>query len=138
MSSWDTNLWRNFCDPHWELICHNKWHPGTSETSTLPETAVGTHFNAQHGYKTTPVFLPAEGEASRLLLPSLVSLLSGSTIHPENNYSCILNVIGQVWESQKRVSINTNHRYYQVLGYLLIYLLTNLLIYFLTYLLSCP
>ena len=31
MSSWDTNPWSNFCDPHWELICHNKWHLRTSE-----------------------------------------------------------------------------------------------------------
>ena len=38
----------------------------------------------EHGTKTTPVFLPADGEASWLLLPSLVSLLSGSTVQPEN------------------------------------------------------
>ena len=25
---------KDFCDPHWELICHNKWNPGTSEIST--------------------------------------------------------------------------------------------------------
>ena len=31
----------------------------------------------EHGTKITQVFLPADGEASRLLLPSLVSLLSG-------------------------------------------------------------
>ena len=34
MSSWDTDPWSNFCDPHWELICPNKWHLGTSEIST--------------------------------------------------------------------------------------------------------
>ena len=38
----------------------------------------------KHGTKTTPVFLPADGEASWLLLPSLVSLLSGGTVQPEN------------------------------------------------------
>ena len=59
----------------------------------------------EHGTKTTPVFLPADGEASWLLLPSSVSLLSGSTVQPENTYSCILKVTGQVWESQKRISI---------------------------------
>ena len=37
----------------------------------------------KHGTKTTPVFLPADGEASWLLLPSSVSLLSGSTVQPE-------------------------------------------------------
>ena len=42
-----------------------------------PEVAVGTRCHAQHGTKTTSVFLPADGEASWLLLPSLVSLLSG-------------------------------------------------------------
>ena len=34
----------------------------------------------KHGTKTTPVFLPADGEASWLLLASLVSLLSGGTV----------------------------------------------------------
>ena len=24
VKSWDTNPWSIFCDPHWELICHNK------------------------------------------------------------------------------------------------------------------
>ena len=55
----------------------------------------------EHGTKKTPVFLPADGEASWLLLPSLVSLLSGGTVQPENTYSCILKVTGLVWESQK-------------------------------------
>ena len=64
----------------------------------------------EHGTKTTPVFLPADGEASWVLLASLVSLLSGDTVQPENIYSPILKVIDQVWESQKRISINTNHR----------------------------
>ena len=62
----------------------------------------------EHGTKTTPVFLPADGEASWLLLPSLVSLLSDDTVQPENTYSHILKVTGQMWESQKRISINTN------------------------------
>ena len=63
----------------------------------------------EHGTKTTPVFLPADGEASWSLLPSSVSLLSGGTVQPENTYSCILKVTGQVWESQKRIRINTNY-----------------------------
>ena len=46
--------------------------------------------------KTSPVFLPADGEVSWLLLPSLVSLLSGGTVQPENIYSRILKVTGQV------------------------------------------
>ena len=56
----------------------------------------------EHGTKTTPVFLPADGEASWLLLPSSVSLLSGNTVQPESTYSHILKVTGQVWESQKK------------------------------------
>ena len=60
----------------------------------------------EHGTKTTPVFLPADGEASWSLLSSSVSLLSGGTVQPENTYSCILKVTGQVWESpKKRISI---------------------------------
>ena len=50
----------------------------------------------EHGTKTTPVFLPADGEASWLLLPSLVSLLSHSTMQPENIYSRMLKATGQV------------------------------------------
>ena len=56
----------------------------------------------EHGTKTTPVFLPADGEASWLLLPSSVSLLSGGTVEPENTYPRILKVTGQVWESEKK------------------------------------
>ena len=48
-----------------------------------------------NGTKTIAVFLPAEGEASWLLTPSLVSLLSGCTVQPENIYSCILKVTGK-------------------------------------------
>ena len=44
----------------------------------------------KHGTKTSLVFLPADGEASWTLLPSLVSLLSGRTVQPENTYSRIL------------------------------------------------
>ena len=50
----------------------------------------------EHGTKTTLVFLPAHVEASWSLLPSLVSLLSGHTVQPENTYSHILKVTGQV------------------------------------------
>ena len=102
-----------FCEPHWELIYHSKWHPVTSEIFTPSETAVGTHFHVWHGTKTTPVFLPADREVSWSLLPSSASLLSGSRVQPENTYSCILKVTGQVWKSQKRISINTNHSYHQ-------------------------
>ena len=56
----------------------------------------------EHGTKTTPVFLPADGEASLLLLPSWASLLSGGTVQQENTYSGILKVTGQVRESQKK------------------------------------
>ena len=50
----------------------------------------------EHVTKTTPVFLPADGEASWLLLPSSVSFLSGDKVQPEKTYSCILKVKGQV------------------------------------------
>ena len=38
----------------------------------------------EHGTKTNLVFLHADGEASRLLLPSSTSLLSSGTVQPEN------------------------------------------------------
>ena len=50
----------------------------------------------KHGTKTTLIFLAADREASWSLLPSLVSLLSGGTVQPENTYSCILKVTGHV------------------------------------------
>ena len=50
-------------------------------------------------YMTLPVFLTPDGEATWLLLPSSVPLLSGSTVQPEKTYSCILKVTGQVCES---------------------------------------
>ena len=50
----------------------------------------------EHGTKTTPVFLLADEEASWLLLPSLVSLLPGGTVQPQNTYPCILKVTDQV------------------------------------------
>ena len=50
----------------------------------------------KHGTKTTTVFLRADAEASWLLPPSLISLLSGSTIQPENTFPCILKVTSHV------------------------------------------
>ena len=81
--------------------------------STPIEIAVGIHFYTQHGTKTTLVFLPADREASWLLLTSSVSLPSSSTVQLKNTFSYILKVTGQVWERQKRISINTNHSYDQ-------------------------
>ena len=49
-----------------------------------------------HKNGTTPVFFYTDGEASWLLLPSSVSLVSGRTVKSENTYSCILKVTGQV------------------------------------------
>ena len=63
----------------------------------------------EHGTKTTLVFLPADAEASWSLLPSSVSLLSCGTVQPENTYSCILKVTGQVWESQKITTTTSVH-----------------------------
>ena len=50
----------------------------------------------EHGTKTTLLFLSTDGEASESLLLSSVSLLSGDTMQPENTYSHILKVTGQV------------------------------------------
>ena len=47
----DTNHWRNYFNPQWELICHNKLHLRASEISTPPETAVGTHFHNMESQK---------------------------------------------------------------------------------------
>ena len=72
MSSCSTNPWSIFCDSHWELICCNKCHPGTSEISTPPEITAETHFHLQHGIKNTLALLLADWEAFCSLLPSSV------------------------------------------------------------------
>ena len=54
--------------------------PGTTEISTPPEIAAGTHFRAQHGIKTILVFLPTDGEAYWLVLLCLLFFLSGNTM----------------------------------------------------------
>ena len=107
MSSWDTNPWSNFCDPHWELICHNKWHPGTSEISTKPEIAVGMHFHVQTWHENYPSIFTCWWR-NLLVATSKFGLLTiRQPSAPENTYSHILKVTGQVWEGQKRASINT-------------------------------
>ena len=93
--------------PPLRLIYRNKWHPRTSEISTPTEMAVGSHFHAQHGTKTIPVFLNAGGKTSWSLLPSSVFLLWGDTVQPENSNCCILKVTSQVLESQKMTTIIT-------------------------------
>ena len=87
----------------------------TSEISTPPEIAVGMRFHiCEHGTKTTPVFLPADGEASWSLVPSSVSLLSGSTVQPENTYSCILSQGDRSGlRKPKKDKHQTNHSYHQ-------------------------
>ena len=110
-SSWYTDPWSNFWDPQREPICCDKWHTRTSEMSTPRETTGGTHFHGRNG--TNLAYLPDDGQASWSLLSSSVSLLSCGTVQPGNTYSCILKVTGQVWESQKRISININHSHRQ-------------------------
>ena len=82
----DTNPWINFCDPHWELICCNKWHPVTSEISIPPELAVETHFHVGYDTKIVSAFLSANRKTCWLLLSSSFSLISGYTAQPENTY----------------------------------------------------
>ena len=45
--------------------------------------------------------LPANREASWMVLASLFSLLSGDTLQPEKTYSCILKVKGQLLQLQQ-------------------------------------
>ena len=41
-------------------------------------------------------FLPTDGEASCSQFPSWIYLLSNVTVQPENTYSCIIKVTGQL------------------------------------------
>ena len=84
----DSSIMSNDSQVPWEYQHHQK-------------IAGESHFHVWDVTKNTLVFLFADGEAFWSLLPKLVSLLSGSTVQPENTYSYILKVTGQVWESQK-------------------------------------
>ena len=74
------------------------WHQSLHNLKWL----LGRTSMREHDTKTTPVSLPADGEVSRSLIPSTVSLLPRGTVQPENTYSRILKVTGQVWENQKK------------------------------------
>ena len=52
----------------------------TFENSPRLSLAVETHFHVEHGNETVSVFLPADGKASYLLLPSLVSSISDDMV----------------------------------------------------------
>ena len=52
----------------------------TFENSPRLSLAVETHFHVEHGNETVSVFLPADGKASHLLLPSLVSSISDDMV----------------------------------------------------------
>ena len=59
----------------------------TPELTTPQEIGVGTYVYVWHGSITVPVCLLADEGAIRLLLLSSCSLLSCSTVRPENTYS---------------------------------------------------
>ena len=90
MSSWETNPWSNFCDPHWEPIWRNKWQPGILEISIPPEIAIEIDLHVGHGNETIWLFLSTDGVASFSLFPSLVSLISDGTVQSENTISFIV------------------------------------------------
>ena len=62
----------------------------------ITRNSCGDTFRAHDGLETTPVFLPADGEVSWRLLPSLVSVVPGSTLSFENTYSYITKITGPV------------------------------------------
>ena len=81
--------------------------------STPSEISVGAPSHVCHCTKTTLVFLSVDGEASWLLLLNLGSLLLGGTVQLESTCACILKVTGQVQESQKTISNDTNPSFHQ-------------------------
>ena len=60
--------WSSFCDPHWELTCRNKWHPGISEVSAGKNTR-GVLVLCFH-MEVHPIFsIHATGNSCRDALP---------------------------------------------------------------------
>ena len=106
MSSCSTYPWSIYCDSHWELICCNKCHPGTSEIPTPPEITAETHFHLQHGIKNTLALLLADWEAFCSLVPSSVYY---QTAKWNQNTPIPLSSRWQVRseKAKKRRSINT-------------------------------
>ena len=92
---YDTTLWSNFCDSHWEL-------PGRLEKSLPPEIAVAMHFHVRTCHLNYPGIFTCWWRNLLVATSKFGALLSGSTVQPENTYSCILKVTSQVWESQKK------------------------------------
>ena len=62
-----------------------------------------TQGSVEHQYM---LFLPADGEASWQLIPSLVSIQSGGTVQPENTIYPQVDRLGL--RKPKRISININ------------------------------
>ena len=97
---------KQFCDCHWELACCNKWHPGISKISTPLEIAVGAHFHMYNmALKLSQYFYLLMEKP----FDQYFHVWFGGKVQPENTYSFILNVTGQVWVYQKGRSINTDH-----------------------------
>ena len=66
---------------------------------------LSAHINSKRLLTSVALLLRLSKRGTMPLLPGLVSLLSGGTLQLENTYSCILNVTGHIWESQKRIRI---------------------------------
>ena len=66
-----------------------------------------TYFHAQHGTKTTLLFLLTDGEASWLLLSSLVFYYQGSIVQPETPITVSSRWQVMSEKQKKRISKNT-------------------------------
>ena len=97
-----------FCASHWELIYLNKWHSGTSEISTPPEIALGTHFHARHDTITCRwrIFLVATFKFGLLTIRWHSATIEHLFLCPQRSRSGLR-------KPKKGISINTNHSYYQ-------------------------
>ena len=97
---------------NWEFICRNKWHLRASEISTPLEIAVETHFHVCNATKTTPVFLPVNGEASWSLPTSLLTIRWHSAtrkrllLYPQGDRSGLK-------KPEKDITTNINPSYHQ-------------------------
>ena len=72
-----------------------------------------THLYVRCGTKITPVFLPADEEATWLLLPSSIFLLSGGIVQParKNLFLCLQGNRSDLRKPKKRISISINYSY---------------------------
>ena len=100
VSDRDIYPWGVFCEPHWELLCCNKWYPVAVCNITPMEIVPGTQFHvrvALNIYSCSYLWIKKPlGRLFQIWSP----VLSDEIVKQCTHYCSIFKVSNQVWESQ--------------------------------------